>query len=79
MDTPTLLQATEVLDAFAALPPGQSLDCHSPVAPEALQAALQAQWPGQFGWSVLKAEAGDWQVRITRRAAGKSCCGCCGG
>ena len=42
-------------------------------------AAYPAMVPNQKGWEVLQAGPDEWRIRISRRPAGKSCCGCCSG
>jgi uncharacterized protein (DUF2249 family) len=44
-----------------------------------LRQQMQALWPEQFAWDAQATGQGDWSVQITRRAAGRSCCGCCSG
>jgi uncharacterized protein (DUF2249 family) len=71
--------SAKTLEAFAALPPEQSLEVTGDQDPLTLRQQLQAQWPGQFGWQTLTVGDTHWTVRVTRKPAGKSCCGCCGG
>ena len=68
-----------VFAAFEALAAGECLDLLSDHEPLPLRAQLQQRWPGQFSWNVLQAGPAQWRTRLGRVAAGKSCCGCCGG
>lgn len=68
-----------IFASFQALEVGESLELHSDHEPLPLQQQFQALWPGQFSWDTLEAGPAQWRVQITRRPAGKSCCGCCGG
>lgn len=68
-----------IFATFLGLPPGASFDLLSDHDPLPLQRQFQAEWPGQFGWQPLETGPEQWRVRISRQAAGKSCCGCCGG
>ncbi|MFO1339396.1 MAG: DUF2249 domain-containing protein [Burkholderiaceae bacterium] len=68
-----------IFATFESLPPGGSLELHNDHDPMPLRAQFLAQWPGQFNWEYLEAGPALWRVRITRQAAGKSCCGCCSG
>jgi uncharacterized protein (DUF2249 family) len=64
---------------FQALPVGGWFELHSDHEPLPLRQQFEAQWPGQFDWETLEAGPAQWRLRISRKPAGKSCCGCCGG
>ena len=68
-----------VFSTFRALPAGESFDLLSDHEPRPLHGQFLQQWSGQFSWDVLEAGPAQWRIRIGRLAAGKSCCGCCGG
>ncbi|MEJ6007325.1 DUF2249 domain-containing protein [Paucibacter sp. AS339] len=68
-----------IFAAFQQLEPGAAFELASDHEPLPLKAQFQAQWPGQFEWTVLEGGPVQWLVRIARKGAGKSCCGCCGG
>ena len=68
-----------IFAAFQALNPGEQLVLLNDHEPVPLHQQMQALWPEQFAWDAQPTGQGDWSVRITRRAAGRSCCGCCGG
>jgi uncharacterized protein (DUF2249 family) len=76
---PPAQRHANIFAAFQALPAGDSLELVNDHEPLPLQQQFQAQWPGQFEWFTVEGGPAEWRVRITRRAAGKSCCGCCGG
>jgi uncharacterized protein (DUF2249 family) len=68
-----------IFAAFESLAAGESIDLLSDREPLALRARFMQQWPGKFSWDVLQAGPAQWRIRVGRVAAGKSCCGCCGG
>lgn len=68
-----------VLAAFEQLPVGDSLAWTQAHDPLALHEVLMAQWVGQFAWAHQTHENGSWALQLTRKPAGKSCCGSCGG
>lgn len=68
-----------VLAAFAQLPVGDSLAWTQAHDPLPLHEALMAQWVGLFAWTRQEQDGGNWALHLTRKPAGKSCCGCCGG
>ncbi|MEK8025907.1 MAG: hypothetical protein RLY78_3865 [Pseudomonadota bacterium] len=68
-----------IFAAFQALQPGEHLALLSDHEPVPLRQQMQALWPEQFAWDAQATGQGDWSVQITRRAAGRSCCGCCSG
>lgn len=68
-----------IFSAFTALPVGGALELRSDHEPLPLKQQFQAQWPGQFDWQLLQGGPDVWRVRIGRKPAGKTCCGCCGG
>lgn len=72
-------QPSAILQAFADLPAGQSLEWTQTQDPLPLQHQLLTLWPGQFAWARQEQEGERWTLRLTRKPAGKSCCGCCGG
>ncbi len=72
-------QQSALLEAFAALPAGQSLEWTQTQDPLSLQQQLLTLWPGQFTWARQDQDGERWTLRLTRKPAGKSCCGCCGG
>jgi len=72
-------QETTVLAAFAQLPVGDSLEWSQTHDPLTLHQALMAQWAGQFSWTRQEQDGDRWTLRLMRKPAGKSCCGCCGG
>ncbi|PXW93364.1 uncharacterized protein (DUF2249 family) [Sphaerotilus hippei] len=76
---PAPLRHATLFDLFLGLPAGDGFELLNDHEPVPLQQQFQARWPGQFDWTVLEAGPAQWRVRITRQAAGKSCCGCCGG
>jgi uncharacterized protein (DUF2249 family) len=76
---PPHLRHATLFDAFQALPADGSFELVNDHDPVPLRQQFQAQWPGQFTWTALESGPDHWRVRITRQAAGKSCCGCCGG
>lgn len=68
-----------IFGAFEALPVGGWLELSNDHNPEPLHRQFQVMWPGQFEWEALESGPEQWRVRIARKPAGKSCCGCCGG
>lgn len=68
-----------IFSAFQTLTPGQAIELHNDHDPRPLHGQFLAQWPNQFDWAYVEAGPELWRVRIQRKAAGKSCCGCCGG
>jgi len=68
-----------IFGLFDALAPGDYFEFQNNHDPVPLRVQLMAQWPAQFAWDYIEAGPERWHVRITRKAAGKSCCGCCGG
>ncbi len=64
---------------FESLAPGECFEVQNDHPPTPLKVQLMAQWPGQLGWDDLEPGPERWRVRITRRPAGRSCCGGCGG
>jgi len=68
-----------IFSAFQALAAGEGFELHSDHEPVPLRQQFEAQWPGQFDWQTLEAGPAQWRLRISRKPAGKSCCGCCGG
>lgn len=68
-----------IIQHFESLPIGAWFDLHSDHEPLPLKQQFQALWPGQFDWDVLEGGPQQWRLRIGRRPAGKSCCGCCSG
>jgi uncharacterized protein (DUF2249 family) len=68
-----------VFAAFLTLAAGESLDLLSDHEPRPLHSQFMQQWPGQFSWEAVETGPGQWRTRISRIAAGKTCCGCCGG
>ena len=77
-DVPASRDAT-VLAAFEQLPVGDSLAWTQTHDPLDLHQALMAQWVGQFAWTHQTHENGQWSLQLTRKPAGNSCCGSCGG
>ncbi|MDP1902151.1 MAG: DUF2249 domain-containing protein [Rubrivivax sp.] len=68
-----------IFAAFGSLAAGESFDLLSDHEPRPLHGQFLQQWPGQFSWDVVEAGPAHWRTRIRRLAAGKSCCGSCGG
>ncbi len=68
-----------ILEAFSRLPVGDAVEWTQTDDPSPLHQALMAQWPGQFAWDRQDLNGDAWTLRLTRKPAGKSCCGCCGG
>lgn len=68
-----------IFSAFERLPTGGSMELITDQAPEPLKAQFQMLWTGQFGWEVVENGPLQWMTRISRLAAPKTCCGCCGG
>lgn len=68
-----------IFAAFQCLGVGATLELLGDHEPRPLHARFMQQWPGQFAWDTLEAGPAQWRTRVTRLAAGKSCCGCCGG
>jgi len=68
-----------IFEAFRSLAAGESFDLLSDHEPLPLHGQFLQQWPGQFNWTVLEAGPAQWRTRVGRVAAGKTCCGCCGG
>ena len=68
-----------IFGTFEALPAGGWLELSNDHNPEPLRRQFQVMWPGQFEWEALESGPEQWRVRISRKPAGKSCCGCCGG
>jgi uncharacterized protein (DUF2249 family) len=66
-----------VFQHFEALPVGGWIDLLADHEPLPLKGQFQAQWPGQFDWQTLEAGPALWCVRLSRKPAGKACCGCC--
>lgn len=60
---------------FDSLAPGEGFEIQYDHPPTPLKLQLMAQWPGQLGWDELEQGSERWRVRITRRMAGRSCCG----
>jgi uncharacterized protein (DUF2249 family) len=68
-----------IFTAFESLAAGESFDLLSDHEPLPVHGQFLQQWPGQFGWNVVEAGPAQWRTRIRRVAAGKTCCGSCGG
>ncbi len=68
-----------IFQRFEQLPVGGWIDLLADHEPRPLQGQFQALWPDLFSWEVLQAGPDEWRIRISRRPAGKSCCGCCSG
>ncbi|MDC8773479.1 DUF2249 domain-containing protein [Roseateles albus] len=68
-----------IFKEFESLAVGAWIELHSDHEPQPLKQQFQAQWPGQFDWETLEAGPQQWRLRIARRPAAKSCCGCCSG
>lgn len=68
-----------IFATFDALAAGEHFEIQNDHDPMPLRVQMLAQWPAQFEWDYLESGPERWRVRITRKAAGKSCCGCCGG
>ncbi|MDT8998034.1 DUF2249 domain-containing protein [Paucibacter sp. APW11] len=68
-----------IASSFQSLPVGGFIDLQGEAEPATLREQLGQQWPKQFDWESLPPGAAPWRVRLARRPAGKSCCGCCGG
>jgi uncharacterized protein (DUF2249 family) len=68
-----------IFTTFQSLAAGESFDLLSDHEPLPLHAQFLQQWPGQFSWNVLETGPEQWRTRVGRVAAGKSCCGSCGG
>ncbi|RQO58017.1 aminotransferase [Paucibacter sp. KBW04] len=68
-----------IFQHFESLPIGAWFDLHSDHEPLPLKQQFQSLWPDQFDWEVLEGGPQQWRLRIGRRPAGKSCCGCCSG
>jgi len=68
-----------IFETFQALPVGSWFYLLSDHEPLPLRQQFEAQWPGQFDWEALETGPAQWRLRISRKPAGKSCCGCCGG
>lgn len=68
-----------IFETFQSLPVGGFFELHSDHEPLPLRRQFEAQWPGQFEWETLEAGPAQWRLRIARKPAGKSCCGCCSG
>lgn len=78
-DLPPQERHPTLFSAFEALPVGASLELSNDHDPAPLHRQFQALWPDQFAWEPLESGPALWRVRLSRRAAGKTCCGCCGG
>ena len=69
-----------IFSTFDALPVGHSLELQNDHDPMPLQRQFRERFPEQFSWDYLEQGPDQWHVRISRlKAAGASCCGCCGG
>jgi uncharacterized protein (DUF2249 family) len=68
-----------IFAAYESLPVGGSLELHNDHDPVPLRQQFQELWPDLFGWDYLERGPELFRVRISRKAAGKSCCGCCSG
>ena len=76
-----------VLDGFAALQTGESLQLLSDHDPQPLRTQFERRCAGQFAWAALEAGPALWRVQLTRTGArpaastSDSCCsgGACGG
>ncbi|MGL6110588.1 MAG: DUF2249 domain-containing protein [Rubrivivax sp.] len=76
-----------VLDDFAALQTGESLQLLSDHDPQPLHTQLERRHVGQLAWAALEAGPALWRVQLTRTGAkpalstSHSCCsgGACGG
>jgi uncharacterized protein (DUF2249 family) len=68
----------KVFATFESLAAGETFDLLSDHEPRPLHGQFLQQWPGQFSWNVIEAGP-QWRTRVGRVAAGKSCCGSCGG
>jgi len=68
-----------IFQHFESLPIGAWFELHADHEPLPLKQQFQSLWPGQFDWEVLEAGPTQWRLRIGRRPAAQSCCGCCSG
>ena len=69
----------KIFAAYAALPVDGSFELLNDHDPVPLRQQFQELWPDLFGWDYLERGPGLFRVRISRKSAGKSCCGCCSG
>ncbi|MDL5034067.1 DUF2249 domain-containing protein [Pelomonas sp. APW6] len=76
-DLPPQERHPTLFSAFEALPVGGSFELSNDHNPEPLRRQFQVLWPDQFAWDALESGPELWKVRISRKPAGKSCCGCC--
>ena len=68
-----------IFAAYESLPVGGSFELRNDHDPVPLRQQFQELWPDLFGWEYLERGPELFRVRISRKAAGKSCCGCCSG
>lgn len=69
-----------IFTVFEGLAIGQQTELHSDHEPAPLKRQFMERFAGQLSWEVLEQGPLRWRVRIERlKAAGASCCGCCGG
>lgn len=66
-----------IFTALEALASGASIEIVNDHDPKPLYDQLQAEAPGDFGWTCLQSGPGVWRIRI--RKLGGACCGACGG
>lgn len=58
-----------IFQAYAALPPGDSLVLVNDHDPRHLRDEFEVEYPGGYAWEYLAREPRDWRIRITKLAS----------